>query len=305
MGFSIKLKKGLFKSKLKFESRISNFNSLELAIDLLNKKSRDNQDYMDNREIIYVSPSMLSCDCDRVIQYRLLNAVPKPMSMARVIRICEAGEDLHKRHQRYFRDLNAIWGGWVCQACEATWIGRVGLCPECKSLPYKHNYKEVTLFDDEMQLKGKPDGVIFFRNGKKAVIDFKGIQIKDFWSLKDEYTKYQYYIQLSIYGALLDVPYGCLLYEDRDGSRLKPFFFPIDVNILKEQRRRVKIIRNMIKRKILLPRPEEADKKSCEYCKWCDYSEFCWGVLKGQRKCEPLTFRQVDRRNRKMVQNCL
>lgn len=85
--------------------------------------------------------------------------------------IFDEGHAIHAKWQKWFQEMGVLYGRFTCVACEFSMfdIGTVN-CPNC----YRDTmeYREVTLYDDKLRIKGHTDGWI------KGVGDDTLIEIK-------------------------------------------------------------------------------------------------------------------------------
>ena len=89
--------------------------------------------------------------------------------------IFDEGHMIHAKWQRWFQEMVILHGKFKCDVCdEVTWGTSPELCGACRAPSSKLVYDEVTLFDDELRIKGHTDGWIKDAKGD-ALIEIKSI----------------------------------------------------------------------------------------------------------------------------------
>lgn len=87
--------------------------------------------------------------------------------------IFDTGHAIHAKWQRYFQEMGVLYGRFHCKACDFSLfdLGPV-LCPNCGKDTLE--YAEVTLYDDNLRIKGHTDGWV--KNiGNDCLIEIKSI----------------------------------------------------------------------------------------------------------------------------------
>ena len=71
--------------------------------------------------------------------------------------IFDEGHAAHAKWQRYFQEMGVLYGRFTCTSCDFSVfdLGPVD-CPSCKRPTME--YREVTLYDDKLRIKGHTDG---------------------------------------------------------------------------------------------------------------------------------------------------
>lgn len=87
--------------------------------------------------------------------------------------IFDEGHAIHAKWQRWFQEMGVLYGRFVCVACRFSLfdLGPVE-CPNCGQPTME--YKEVTLYDDALRIKGHTDGWIKGL-GEDTLIEIKSI----------------------------------------------------------------------------------------------------------------------------------
>jgi CRISPR/Cas system-associated exonuclease Cas4 (RecB family) len=73
--------------------------------------------------------------------------------------IFDTGHALHAKWQKYFQDMGVLHGRFSCLACDHITFGTSPeACESCGAPSRKLVYDEVTLFDNDLRIKGHTDG---------------------------------------------------------------------------------------------------------------------------------------------------
>lgn len=89
--------------------------------------------------------------------------------------IFDEGHMIHAKWQRWFQEMGILHGKFKCDVCdEITWGTSPEMCGACRAPGSKLVYDEVTLFDDELRIKGHTDGWIKDAQGD-TLIEIKSI----------------------------------------------------------------------------------------------------------------------------------
>jgi CRISPR/Cas system-associated exonuclease Cas4 (RecB family) len=73
--------------------------------------------------------------------------------------IFDTGHALHAKWQKYFQDMGVMHGRFICLACDHVTFGTSPeACESCGAPSRKLVYDEVTLFDNDLRIKGHTDG---------------------------------------------------------------------------------------------------------------------------------------------------
>lgn len=87
--------------------------------------------------------------------------------------IFDEGHAIHAKWQRWFQEMGVLHGRFTCQVCDENTFGTSPKeCSNCGSA--KLDYTEVTLFDDDLRIKGHTDGWIK-GIGNDCLIEIKSI----------------------------------------------------------------------------------------------------------------------------------
>jgi hypothetical protein len=88
---------------------------------------------------------------------------------------------------------------------------------------------EVSIEDKELEIVGRCDGIIQLGD-KEGVLEIKSINTRGFDNLKK--PKREHIGQLNVYMHCVKLPYGVLLYENKNDQRLKEFYIRQDSAVL-------------------------------------------------------------------------
>ena len=94
--------------------------------------------------------------CHRASYFQLLGQAPqanRKMSM-RLLSVFEEGHAIHAQWQRWFQQMNVLYGKWYCIECEEMFWGG----SDCHDGPLE--YREVPLFYEPLRISGHSDGWI-------------------------------------------------------------------------------------------------------------------------------------------------
>jgi len=92
--------------------------------------------------------------CHRASYFQLLGQAPqanRKMSM-RLLSVFEEGHSIHAKWQRWFQQMNVLYGKWYCIECEEMFWGG----SDCHDGPLE--YREVPLFYEPLRISGHSDG---------------------------------------------------------------------------------------------------------------------------------------------------
>lgn len=117
--------------------------------------------------------------CTRGTYLRLSGASPAPGSFSFTLQnIFAEGNFIHEKWQAWLARSGKLWGDWYCRRCMAT-VRRTaepGKDPElfCLGSDYRHKweYREVTLWDDELNIHGHEDGAL---TDPSCLVEFKSV----------------------------------------------------------------------------------------------------------------------------------
>ncbi|MFW6173467.1 MAG: PD-(D/E)XK nuclease family protein [Elusimicrobiota bacterium] len=236
-----------------------------------------------------------------------------------IVRIFDNGHFMHDRWQNYFEDIGILMGVWECKnpfcyLYDDNGNPKVSVDSKNRRIYGKDSkngifkpeecicgctdfqYKEVTVYSEEMNLCGHADLIVDF--SKLSTDRYKGI-LWDFnidqlpqnpividmktmndYRWKQKLMKYgpsmEYKIQLCIYANLLDVDFGLLLYENKNNQDIRAFKVEKNTDtvfaLIRQQAMQMNAMANFDPKK--LPPPRYADKTNKE-CSRCPFKKIC------------------------------
>jgi hypothetical protein len=131
-----------------------------------------------DRSTTVLHPSeIIKRDWCRRASYFLLSGTPKFQEKIplRLQSIFDEGHAIHAKWQRWFQEMGVLHGKFKCLVCDdVTWGTSPEACEHCGSSPEKLEYAEVTLFDDELRIKGHTDGWLKGL-GEDCLIEIKSV----------------------------------------------------------------------------------------------------------------------------------
>lgn len=114
--------------------------------------------------------------------WHLLNGkvpTPDPIPL-RLALIFEEGHAIHRKWQRWTREMGILWGEWQCILCEQTVLDYSAElpgsgCVDTASGTHQWKYKEVPLGDRSKRLGGRADGIVNPTGTEPVVMEVKSI----------------------------------------------------------------------------------------------------------------------------------
>ncbi len=180
--------------------------------------------------------------CYRASYFQLLGQSPqanRKMSM-RLLSVFEEGHFIHAKWQRWFQQMNVLYGKWYCVECEEMFWGG----SDCHDGPLE--YREVPLFYEPLRISGHSDGWLVGLN-EPLMLEIKSVgvgtlrweapelliendnDIEKAWrALKAPFQKHitqvQIYMKLAELLGYEDVPQeAVLIYECKANQEAKEF----------------------------------------------------------------------------------
>ena len=138
---------------------------------------------------------------------------PEVDHSSQLLRVFDNGHDVHKRIQKYLREL--------------------GLLKEI----------ECPVENREYEIRGHADGILEI-DGKKGVLEIKSINSRGFYGLFEPDERHL--IQANVYMFCLEIPRGVILYENKDNQGLKEFLVKQDPKVLRPVLEKIKLVQSWI-----------------------------------------------------------
>lgn len=174
--------------------------------------------------------------CERAIFFRFKN-VPRQAVEARIMRIFEAGEHIHRN---IFNILYRL---------------RIGVTTEIK-------------IPDQELVSGRADAILCINN-ENYVLDIKSMN--SFIFRKLEQPKEDNVYQIQLYLHYFNIKKGILLYIDKDQQEIKEFFVEYDENLVKGLLDRFQALKGQVESNTVPQRmPDYPKNWQCVYCQFKD-----------------------------------
>jgi rubrerythrin len=250
-----------------------------------------------HRDTDHLHPSELSKKdwCPRSAYYKIM-AYPESKSYYDVSRlnVFEEGNAIHKKWQKWLKEIGVLWGFWYCGKCGHYWQDKSpSLCPSCQT-DYI-TYREVPIRDDEHMILGHADGEIEDDQGR-ALIEIKSIGPGTIrWEMPSLYFEYEsgnlsldkmwdsinrpfpsHLRQGNLYMHCRKIDTMIYIYEWKPDQRIKEFELKINRSLVEPILDNCKLVMDHLDREVLPDRPTWAINDQANGCKYCPYKETCW-----------------------------
>jgi len=182
------------------------------------------------QEYFYVTDSG---KCPRAV-YFSMKGYPKKEMEPRILRIFDRGDVIHQRLMSNFFGI-----------------------PEIKVVSSEVDIPSKDLFH------GRADAIISVDN-KLYVVDIKSSSDFKFKKLKKPELAHEKQVQL--YMHYFEIPFGILLYENKNTQNLKEFKFDYNPVLCNKIINEFEILRDNIRDEILPQKPFDLESWQCEYC---------------------------------------
>jgi hypothetical protein len=181
--------------------------------------------------------------CYRASYFQLQGTIPNPESRKNSLTmqsVFEEGHMIHAKWQKWFQQMNVLYGKWYCIECEEVFWGG----SDCHEGPLQ--YREVPLFYEPLRISGHADGWLVGLGGP-LMLEIKSVGMgtlrweapellmeydNDFdkaWSnlnapFQKHITQVQIYMKLAELLGYEDVPQeAVLIYEAKPNQKVKEF----------------------------------------------------------------------------------
>jgi hypothetical protein len=168
----------------------------------------------DKRDTRCFHPSSLHRSADYLFEHYLHGDVVKAIE-PRVLRIFDNGHGVHRRLQRYLKDIGILL------------------------------QDEVRVENKEYEIIGHTDGVVRL-NGHVGVLEIKSMNVNNFYSLYE--PKKDHVTQANVYCFCTGIPRAVLLYECKDNQELKEFYIEQDSRIIEPVLSKIKLVQARIRK---------------------------------------------------------
>jgi hypothetical protein len=166
----------------------------------------------DKRDIHCFHPSSLHRGEDYLLNHYLHGDVIKAIE-PRVLRIFDNGHGVHRRLQRYLKDIGILL------------------------------QDEVRVENKEYEIIGHTDGILKI-NGHKGILEIKSMNVSGFYSLFE--PKPEHLVQMNVYMYCSGIDRAVLLVECKDGQQLKEFYIQKEPEILNSVLAKIKRVQARI-----------------------------------------------------------
>jgi hypothetical protein len=167
----------------------------------------------DKRRIKCFHPSTLHKNAE-YLYYAYINGDNTQDFEPRLLRIFDNGHGVHDRLQKYLKDIGVLIGA------------------------------EVPVENEQYEICGSADGLLQL-GSREGVLEIKSINSNGFYATHE--PKPEHLIQINVYMFCLDVPRGCILYENKDNQELKEFYVKLDNGILDPVLEKIELVQTWIR----------------------------------------------------------
>lgn len=256
------------------------------------------------RSVGWIHPSAVSKPdwCPRASWYEVVGEhEPIPESIgSRMAHIFSEGREIHRKYQRWFREMGILYGYWRCRSCNYQWWDTCPtVCHMCLD-EFNIEYVEVPIRDEDLMLDGAADALVSFEE-RLRLIEIKSIGLR---SIELEYPKlYTPYrdgvINLDALWARIQGPFPAhirqaslyfyvlgqmeirvddiiFIYEFKANQQVKAFTIAYDPGVVKPILRGVREVVEAVETRRQVRRPVWADGPGNKTCKVCPYRKACW-----------------------------
>lgn len=212
----------------------------------------------------YYKPS--SMNCIRSMYYTRIGVEPDDNGSSYVMwGICNSGTDIHERVQKAVDDMKN--NGIDCEYVDvAEFVKQRNL--DHLTVVSK-NGMETKLRDEKLNLSFLCDGIIRYKN-QYYILEFKTEASSKFFNREDVDPKH--YKQGTAYSVELRLPEVLFVYINRDIFDMKGFMFEPTDEMKQDFIGLIDECEGYVGRMIAPPKPENIDRRVCEYC---DYKTQC------------------------------
>ena len=160
-------------------------------------------------------PSMLGSYCMRLLYLAYNGLLPEQVIDDNLQRIFDNGNFLEQRMESYFEKMGILLD------------------------------REVEAKSDSPPISGRADFLLKHQDYDKIGLELKSINDKGFEALKTR-PKREHTVQLQIYLHVLELPYGVVLYENKNNQKLKAFGMLPDQDIWAQIKKKCSDVMSML-----------------------------------------------------------
>lgn len=229
---------------------------LKLCIEKLNART--------NKPSIYYKPSSLSCI--RNMYYQRVGADVDGNSVSSdLVGIGESGTDRHLRIQYYISSMRSL--GIDCDYVSVPNYIQENNLEDLEVL--ETGQYETKLYNKKYSLRFMLDGLILYK-GIYYILEIK-TESSYKW-MNREGVDAAHFNQAYTYSMCLDIPRVLFIYENRDCCTKKIYLLNVTEDNRQSIKDKIDTCESYVHTKIVPPKPENVDKKVCQYC---EYRKLC------------------------------
>ena len=215
---------------------------------------------------------------------------------SQTLRLFDKGHNMHDRWAKYFEDIGVLRGVWVCKnpQChqhhgkeDIIGIFKPKSCDKCGNDSFFYN--EISVVSEEFRFVGHADQILDFSNfdhtlygdlktsfnpgvlpRHPVLVDMKTCNDFGFKNyVKKTGPHHEYITQLTIYIHILGIPFGLLIYENKNNSDLAFFQVNQDEEAFDIVKKQSLLMQSMVDKRVLPPpKPKDQDDRECKRCEF-------------------------------------
>ena len=236
-----------------FPPEISFLNDLKRSIELddIKNSRKPSQTY---------KPSGMKCI--RQSYYQITNAEQDPKHSSYTgVGICNSGTDIHERIQKAVSNMRN--NGFDCGYIDVAWFVKN------RNLDYleikEQKGMETKLYHKDLNISFMCDGIIKYKN-HYYILELK-TETSNKWFTRQGVDKY-HYNQGIAYSTALGLNEVIFVYISRDTLDMKSYMFNVTDEMKESMLSYIKECNGYISKKECPPKPENIDKRVCDYCEY-------------------------------------
>lgn len=203
-----------------------------------------------------------SMNCIRNMFYQVTGKEPDPGNTSYcLVGICNSGSDIHIRTQQAIEDMKE--NNMDCEYID------VAKFVESRNLDYLEikakSGMETKLYHKDLNMSFMTDGILFYR-GHYYVLELK-TETSYKWNNRTGVDP-KHYAQGTAYSVAFNLPEVIFVYINRDNLDMKAFMFAPTDEMKQDLVGRIEECDGYVKRLIAPPKPENINRKTCEYCNY-------------------------------------
>lgn len=225
------------------------------------KRSIEKQEEQNRRKPSqYYKPSSMNCIRNMFYQ-RIGKDVDDAVSSYVGIGICNAGTDIHARIQNAVLHMKDV--GFDCRYLDVGKFVAKRNIPDVEVVS-KQGF-ETKLFNKALQMSFLCDGIIKYHN-QYYILEIKS-ESSFKWAQRTGVDA-SHYRQATAYSISLNLPKVLFVYINRDLLDMKAYMFEPTSDMKNDLIGLIENCEGYVKRLVTPPKPEDVEKKTCEYCNY-------------------------------------